>query len=104
MIDVAVPQRDAALLAPGESTAIKLDSYPQRSWHGQVSVISPLSQPADGDRVFTARVSLANDDATLRTGMTGRAKIFIGYRSAGYVLLRRPSLWLWQTLWNWIGW
>jgi RND family efflux transporter MFP subunit len=104
VIDVAVPQRDAALLAPGESTAIKLDSYPQRSWHGQVSVISPLSQPADGDRVFTARVSLANDDATLRTGMTGRAKIFIGYRSAGYVLLRRPSLWLWQTLWNWIGW
>ena len=36
--------------------------------------------------------------------MSGHGKIFIGYRSAGYVLLRKPALWAWQTLWNWIGW
>jgi hypothetical protein len=40
----------------------------------------------------------------LRTGMTGRAKIFVSFRPAGYVLLRRTAFWLWQTLWNWIGW
>ena len=90
--------------SPDESAAIKLDSYPQRSWHGVVRIVSPESEPADGDRTFAARVPLANTDATLRSGMTGRAKIFIGYRPAGYVLLRRPALWIWQTLWNWIGW
>jgi hypothetical protein len=36
--------------------------------------------------------------------MTGRAKVFLGYRPAGYVLLRRPALWIWQLLWNWFGW
>jgi hypothetical protein len=36
--------------------------------------------------------------------MSGQAKIFIGWRPAGYVLLRAPALWLWQTVWNWIGW
>ena len=45
-----------------------------------------------------------NSDAMLRSGMTGKAKIFVGWRPAGYVLLRGPGLWLWQTLWNWIGW
>jgi GAF domain-containing protein len=104
VVDIAIPQRDAALLQPGERAAIKLDSYPQRSWHGSVSVVSPQSQSVDGDRTFAARVPLPNTDATLRSGMTGRAKVFIGFRPAGYVLLRRPALWIWQTLWNWIGW
>ena len=29
--------------------------------------------------------------------MTGRAKVFIGYHPAGYVLLRRPALWMSAT-------
>jgi RND family efflux transporter MFP subunit len=104
VVDVAIPQRDAALLRAGETAAVKLDSYPQRSWHGTVMVVSPQAQAGDGVRTFAARVPLPNGDATLRAGMTGRAKIFVGYRPAGYVLLRGPALWLWQTLWNWFGW
>ena len=104
VVDVAIPQRDAALVLPGQSAAIKLDSYPQRSWHGVVAIVSPQAQSVDGDRTFAARVPLANEDTVLRSGMSGRAKVFIGYRPAGYVLLRAPALWLWQTLWNWIGW
>ena len=104
VVDVAIPQRDAALLVPGQSAAIKLDSYPQHSWHGVVTIVSPQAQAVEGDRTFAARVPLANEDAILHSGMTGRAKVFIGFRPAGYVLLRTPALWLWQTLWNWIGW
>jgi multidrug efflux pump subunit AcrA (membrane-fusion protein)/GAF domain-containing protein len=103
-VDVAVPQSDAALVIPGQNVAIKLDSYPQRSWHGAVSILSPDAQAGDGERTFAARVPLPNDDALLRSGMAGRAKIFIGWRPAGYVLLRGPALWVWQTLWDWIGW
>ena len=104
VVEVAVPQRDVALIQRSQSTAVKLDSYPQRSWHGAVEVVSPQAQPADGDRNFIVRVPIPNDEALLRGGMTGHAKIFVGYRPAGYVLLRKPSLWAWQTLWNWIGW
>jgi transcriptional regulator with GAF, ATPase, and Fis domain len=104
VVDVAIPQRDVALLRSGQPAAIKLDSYPQRSWHNTVSVVSPEAEKEDGEPTFAARIPLSNSDAALRTGMTGRAKIYIGIRPAGYVLLRRPALWIWQTLWNWIGW
>lgn len=104
VVDIAVPQSDIALIHPGQSAAIKLDSYPQISWHHPVTVVSAQAQAGNGDRSFAARVSLPNSDAMLRAGMTGRGKIFIGFRPAGYVLLRRPALWLRQTLWNWIGW
>ncbi len=104
VIQIAVPERDTALLRADQNTAIKLDSYPQRSLRGRVSVVSPQAHAGDGERTFTAEVPISNADASLRAGMTGRAKISIGWRSAGYVLLRRPTLWIWQTLWNWIGW
>jgi len=104
VVNIAVPQNDAALVRPGQSAAIKLDSYPQRSWHSPIAIISPEAQHAEGEETFAARVPLPNADGILRSGMTGRAKIFIGFRPAGYVLFRRPALWVWQTLWNWIGW
>jgi multidrug resistance efflux pump len=104
VIQIAVPERDAPLLHPGQAAAIKLDSYPARTWRDPVSVVGPEAQPADGDRTFTAEVKLSNPDARLRAGMTGRAKIFIAWRPAGYVLLRGTALWIWQTMWNWIGW
>lgn len=104
VVDVAIPQSDAALLRTGQRAAIKLDSYPQLSWHDTVAIVSLEAQAVNGDRTFAARVPLPNQDGLLRAGMTGRAKIFVGYRPAGYVLLRGPALWTWKTLWDWIGW
>ena len=104
VVDVAVAQSDIALVQPGDVAAVKLDSYPQHSWHGSVDIVSPQAEGGEEGRTFAARVSLPNENAVLRAGMTGRAKIFVGYRPAGYVLLRKPGLWLWQLAWNWIGW
>lgn len=104
VVEVAVSERDVTLLGAGQSAAIKLDSYPQRTWRAPVSVVSPEATAGDGERTFTVEVPIQNADATLRSGMTGRAKVFIGWRPAGYVMLREPALWAWQTLWNWIGW
>jgi RND family efflux transporter MFP subunit len=104
VLQIAVPERDAPLLSAGQKAAIKLDSYPRRTWRGRISVVSPQARAGDGERTFTAEVPLSNSDASLRGGMTGRAKISIGWRATGYVVLRRPTLWIWQTVWNWIGW
>jgi len=104
VVQVAVPEREVTLLSAGQPAAIKLDSYPQRTWRAPVSVVSPEATAGDGERTFTVEVPIQNSDATLRAGMTGRAKVFIGWRPAGYVMLRGPALWVWQTLWNWIGW
>jgi RND family efflux transporter MFP subunit len=104
IVQISIPERDTVLVSPGANVAIKLDSYPQRTWRGPVSVVSPEAKAVDGERTFTVEVPLANADAGLRAGMTGRAKISLGWKPAGYVLLRSPALWAWQTLWNWIGW
>ena len=104
IVQISIPERDTLLVSPGANVAIKLDSYPQRTWRGHVSVVSPEAKAVDGERTFTVEVPLANADAGLRAGMTGRAKISLGWKPAGYVLLRSPALWAWQTLWNWIGW
>jgi multidrug efflux pump subunit AcrA (membrane-fusion protein) len=104
IVQVAIPERDLGLMQPGEEVAIKLDSYPQRTFRGRVSIVSPEAKAADGDRTFNVEVPLSNSDASLRAGMSGRGKVSLGWHAAGYVMLRRPSLWIWQTVWNWIGW
>jgi len=104
VVNVAIDESDVPLVHLGQTVAIKFDSFPTRTWRGRVEIVSPQAQAGDGQRFFYARIPLDNQSAVLRAGMEGRAKIFDGYHSAGYVLLRRPALWLWQTLWNWIGW
>jgi len=104
IVQISVPERDTVLLSTGLNAAVKLDSYPQQVFRGHVSVVSPMATPGDGIRTFTVEVPLSNLDANLRAGMTGRGKISLGWRPAGYVLLRSPALWIWQTVWNWIGW
>jgi len=104
VVRIAVPERDAELLSAGQSAAVKLDSYPQRTWRDAVSVVSPQAKAGDGERTFSVEVPVPNADAALHAGMSGKGKVSIGWRPAGYVLLRRPALWIWQTLWNWIGW
>jgi GAF domain-containing protein len=103
-INIAVDQQDAHLVKAGQTAAVKLESFPAQTLHGQVFSISPEARPSGGSRVFYAHVLLPNGNAELRTGMDGRAKISAGFRPAGYVLLRAPALWLWQKLWDWIGW
>jgi RND family efflux transporter MFP subunit len=103
-INIAVDQQDAYLVKAGQTAAVKLDSFPAQTLHGQVFSISPEARPNGDSRVFYAHVLLPNGNAELRAGMDGRAKISAGFRPAGYVLLRAPALWLWKKLWDWIGW
>jgi hypothetical protein len=45
-----------------------------------------------------------NEDAAIRTGMLGRAKISAGWHPAGYVFFRNLGIWFWSKLWTWFGW
>jgi len=103
-INIAVDQEDAHLVQAGQQAAIKLDSFPAQTLHGQIFSVSPEAQPSADGRVFYAHVLVPNGSAELRTGMDGRAKIFAGFRPSGFVLLRAPALWLWKQVWDWIGW
>jgi GAF domain-containing protein/multidrug efflux pump subunit AcrA (membrane-fusion protein) len=104
VVDVAVDASDVALLRTGEKAAVKLNSYPTRTFHGDVAMVSPKGVAAGDERVFYARVAVPNPDGALRTGMEGRAKITSGWRTSGYVFFRKPVLWIYSRIWNWFGW
>ncbi len=103
-VDVAIEEQDVALLEAGEEASVKLEGFPTRTFKGQVTVVSPKSEVSGDTRYFYARVDVANEEGRIRAGMQGRAKVWVGWRQAGYVLLRRPAMWLWSLLWSWLGW
>jgi len=104
VVDVAIDAADVSLLRTGEKAAIKLNSYPTMTFHGEVALVSPKGVVLGDERVFYARVAVPNRDSALRTGMEGRAKISAGWRTSGYVFFRKPVLWIYSRIWNWFGW
>lgn len=104
MVDVAIGESDVALLKPGQKANLKLDGFPERTFHGQVAVVSPQGVLQNAETTFYARVAVPNPDSALRSGMQGRAKISTGLRSAGVVMFRRTGIWIWTKLWDWFGW
>ncbi len=102
-VDVALDEDDVPLTHPDASASVKLDGFPARTFKGRVVVVSPQSQAQGDRRVFFARVEVPNPQNLIRAGMRGRGKVFAGWHSAGFVLLRGPGLWLWSKLWSWFG-
>jgi transcriptional regulator with GAF, ATPase, and Fis domain/multidrug efflux pump subunit AcrA (membrane-fusion protein) len=103
-VDLAIDELDAVLLQPGRRAAVKLDAFPTRTFPGEVRVVSPISGLENDERVFYARVLVSNPDGLIRAGMHGRGKVMAGWRPAGYVLFRRPAMWVYSKLWSWFGW
>ncbi len=103
-VDVAISERDVALLESGRSASVKLFGFPTRTFHGEVEVVSPRGDPLEDEHIFYARIAVPNPDGVIRSGMQGRAKVSVGWRPAGYVFFRRPGMWIWSKLWSWIGW
>jgi RND family efflux transporter MFP subunit len=104
IVDVGADDEDAGLLRVGEEASVKLNSYPMRTFHGRVAIVSPKAQNVQGTPLFYARISVPNSDGAIRAGMEGRGKIRVGWRPAGYVLFRGPILWVYSKLWYWLGW
>ena len=103
-MDVAVDDAEAGLLKEGQNAVVKLNSYPTRTFHGDVLIVSPKADLHHEAAVFYARVGLPNEDGAIRTGMEGRGKVRVGWYPAAYVLFRRPFLWAYSKLWYWLGW
>ncbi|HKF25407.1 MAG TPA: efflux RND transporter periplasmic adaptor subunit, partial [Candidatus Acidoferrum sp.] len=104
VVDVAVDEADVSLLRAGQKAAVKLNGYPTRTFRGTVTTISPKAEAQGDSRVFFARVALDNPEGLIRSGMEGRGKISAGWKMSGYVLFRRPAIWLYSRVWNWFGW
>jgi RND family efflux transporter MFP subunit len=104
IVNVAVEDEDAGLLKTGQKAVVKLNSYPTRTFHGDVVVVSPKADMLHDAPVFYSRVAVANADGVIRSGMEGRGKIRVAWYPSGYVLFRRVFLWIYAKVWYWLGW
>jgi RND family efflux transporter MFP subunit len=103
-VDVSLDEKDIVLVRRGAAALVKLNGYPTRTFRGTVDIVSPRGQLDKDQRVFYARIGIPNSDGRLRPGMQGRAKIGAGWGPVGYVLLRRPAMWIYSKLWSLLGW
>jgi RND family efflux transporter MFP subunit len=101
--DVAVDDTDSGLLRAGSHASIKLNSFPTQIFRGDVMVVSPKGILQGDSHVFFARVVIPNLDGAIREGMEGRGKVRVGWYPAGYVLFRKPLLWIYSRAWSWFG-
>jgi multidrug efflux pump subunit AcrA (membrane-fusion protein) len=103
VVDVAVDETDTSLLRAGSPAVIKLNSFPARVFRGDVAVVSPKGALIQDSRVFFARVAIPNPSGEIRAGMEGRGKVRVGWYPSGYVLFRRPLMWIYARVWSWFG-
>lgn len=104
VVDVAIDDVDAGLLKTEQTAWVKLNSYPTRTFRGDVEIVSPKAELVHETPIFFARVSIPNADGAIRSGMEGRGKVRVGWYPAGYVFFRRPFLWMYAKIWYWLGW
>ena len=104
IVDIAMDDEDAGLLKRGQGAVIKLNSYPTRTFRGEVVVVSPRAEILHDVPVFYSRVGVGNANGVLRAGMEGRGKVRIGWYPSGYVFFRRPFLWVYSKVWYYLGW
>jgi RND family efflux transporter MFP subunit len=104
VVDLAVDDGEAGLLKPGQQAVVKLNSYPMRTFHGNVTIVSPKAELVQEAPVFYARVAVDNSEGAIRAGMEGRAKVRTGWYPSAYVIFREPFLWVYAKVWYWLGW
>jgi transcriptional regulator with GAF, ATPase, and Fis domain/multidrug resistance efflux pump len=101
-LEILVRESDLAYVREGQRVRVKIDSFPTETLHARVDLLGHQVTEEQGGRYVTVRARMEAGGRVLRTGMVGRAKIETGYRSVGYVLLRRPVRYLWLIFWSWL--
>lgn len=97
--EVAIDERDSALLSTGKPVALKLNPYPTRTFRGSVSRVGSIIREEGKERFVIAEVRVENRDGLLKTGMLGKAKVASDRRPFAVALLRKPVRWVWNKVW-----
>lgn len=74
-VRVAVPEFDMNDVAPGAAVRVKFWAFPQREFTGVVEEIEPATADESYGRVVYVKTRFSNQQALLKSGLTGFAKI-----------------------------
>ena len=101
-VEILVPETEIAEIEEGQAIRLKIDAFPTETISARVEIVGQMVLEEAGARYLIVRGRVDGGGLPLKTGMVGRAKIVVGWRSVGYVLLRKPARFLWRTLWTWL--
>ena len=78
-VDYSLPERYLERLSIGQSVSVRVLAYPERTFEGEISALSP--RIAIGSRSIRIRATLANEEQLLRPGMFAEVATLLPARS-----------------------
>jgi len=98
-LELEIPESDVPEVEPGMSGRFSSLARPEEGHDFQLQAIEPSARTQGGNNVFVAEADAELEDAWMRAGMQGLAKIEIGERVAWWVLFHRAEDWFRLHLW-----
>jgi multidrug efflux pump subunit AcrA (membrane-fusion protein) len=97
--EITLAEQDVARVQPGQPVALKMRALPFETFPTQVERVAPAAGQGDVQGTVIVYCRLTTPGTELRPGMTGYARIDIGRRSAGAILLERGLRYLRTEFW-----
>lgn len=98
---IDIEEGDTGYLKAGQQVRLKLNAFPTQKFYGTVTRLGAELTQRESSRYFRIEAQIQAAEPLLKSGMVGKAKVDAGYRSVGYVLLRKPFRFIWKKLWVW---
>jgi membrane fusion protein (multidrug efflux system) len=83
-VGFSVAERDSARVAVGQQVGVRVAPYPEETFQGQVTVISPTLDPRT--RTLRIKAQIANADGRLRPGLFARADLGVARREGALLV------------------
>jgi membrane fusion protein (multidrug efflux system) len=83
-VEFSLAERDSARVAVGQQVAVRVSPYPEETFLGQVTVISPTLDPRT--RTLRVKAQIANPDGRLRPGLFARADLGVARREGALLV------------------
>lgn len=100
-VEIHIPEEDVAGLQPGQSIELKARALPFDTFVAKVERIAPSASitPDKRQSTITVYCYVANQGEKLKSGMTGVARVYRGYRPFGIILVNRALRYLRTEFW-----
>jgi len=103
LVEVSLPESEAEEVKVGAAAEVRLFARPNSSLKGEVLSIEPVTANSELLRVVQVLVRIRDEGQfPFKAGMTGFAKIKVGYRPLGYLLLRPIIRFFQVEVWSWL--
>lgn len=93
-VEVYIPEREFDVLAVGQPTTVKVQSFPLHPFHGKLAFLAHAVEQHGGVGVVRALTEVDNASGLLRENMTGYAEVNTGKTRLAVLAVRRLVRWI----------